>query len=112
MGTNGKSMQCIVYLKYFKQCMFLIFACWVIIYTFVVVCLLFESLRIQNKSFRNTIMVSNGSDPDPDRYYVILIWVQTVCKGYPELHQTNQGQSIPVSDDSFLASSDFCKSRR
>ena len=27
---------------------------------------------------------------------------------YPELHQTNQGQSIPVSDDYFRASGDFC----
>ena len=33
------------------------------------------------KSFRNIIRVSNSFDPDKDRCSV-LIWVQTVCKGY------------------------------
>ena len=28
--------------------------------------------------------MSNGLDPDQDRHSVILIWVQTVCKGYEE----------------------------
>ena len=42
----------ILYLK------ILVFACWVIFHTFV------------KKSFRNTIRVSNGLDPDEDQYSV------------------------------------------
>ena len=35
------------------------------------------------KIFRNTIRVSNSLDPDQDRHSVLL-WVQTVCKGYQQ----------------------------
>ena len=39
-------------------------------------------LIFQNKSFRNTIIVSNGLDPDQDRHGVGSDLVQTVCKGH------------------------------
>ena len=43
-------------------------ACWVIFHAFVVVCWLFSKLTFLNNSFRNTIRVSNGLDPDQDRH--------------------------------------------
>ena len=46
------------------------FACWVIFYTFAVVCWLFSKLTFSKNSFRNTISVSNSLDPDQARHSV------------------------------------------
>ena len=43
----------------------------------------FQNYLFKN-SFRNTIRVSNDLDPDQDRHLLVLIWVQTVCKGYQQ----------------------------
>ena len=40
---------------------------------------MFSKSTFLKNSFRNTIRVSTGLDPDQD-----LIWVQTVCKGYQQ----------------------------
>ena len=36
----------------------------------------------KKKSLRNTIRVSNSFDPHRTDFLSIMIWVQTVCKGY------------------------------
>ena len=38
------------------------------------------------KFFQNTVSVSNGLNPDQDQSDIlsVLIWVQTVCKGYQQ----------------------------
>ena len=43
-------------------------------------------------SFRNTVRVSNGLDPNQDRRFV-LIWIQTVCEGF---QQTTKVAAIKV----------------
>ena len=43
---------------------------------------LFSKLTLSNNSFRNTIRMSNGLDPDQES---VLIWVQTVCKGLQKM---------------------------
>ena len=62
-----------------------LFACWVINHAFVIGCWHFSNWT-SKISFRNItcIQVSNGLDLDQDRRSVllVLIWVQTVCKGY------------------------------
>ena len=42
----------------------------------------FKKLTFWKNSFRNTIRVSKGLDPDQDRYSVGPDLGQTVCKGY------------------------------
>ena len=42
-------------------------ACWAIFHAFIVVCWLFSKLTFSKNSFRNTIIVSHGLDPDQDR---------------------------------------------
>ena len=37
-------------------------------------------------SFRNTIRVSNSLELDQDRLLLVLIWFQTICKGYQQTH--------------------------
>ena len=51
-------------------------------------CLLifFKSTFLKN-SFRNTIRVSDNLVPDQARHLSVLIWVQTVCKGYQQTKQ-------------------------
>ena len=44
-----------------------LFACWVIFHRFVVVYRLFSKLSFSKNSFRNTIRVSNGLDPNRDQ---------------------------------------------
>ena len=40
----------------------------------------------EHNSFRNTIRVSNGLDPDQDQHFVGPdLWVQIVCKGYQQM---------------------------
>ena len=50
----------------------LLLACWVIFHAFVVVCLHFSKITFLKKSFRKTVRVSNGLDPDQDRRSVGL----------------------------------------
>ena len=44
----------------------------------------FSKLFFSKNSFRNTMRVSNGLDPDQDQQMSVLIWVQTVYKGYEQ----------------------------
>ena len=46
----------------------------------------FKSTFLKN-SFRNTIRVSNNLAPDQAQHLSVLIWVQTVCKGYQQTTQ-------------------------
>ena len=48
-----------------------------------VICTLrnFDLFKISN---RNTIQGANDLDPDQDQHLLVLIWVQTVCKGYQQ----------------------------
>ena len=50
---------------------------------------LFSKLTFENNSFRNTIRVTNGLVSDQDDILSVLmsvlIWVQTVCKGYQQI---------------------------
>ena len=45
----------------------------------------FQKLTFSKKSFRTTIRVSNCLDPDQDQHLSVLIWVQTVFKGYQQM---------------------------
>ena len=63
----------------------LLIAGWVIFHAFVVICWLFSKLTFSKNSFRNTIRVSNGLDPDQDRHSVGPDQVQSVCKGYQQI---------------------------
>ena len=49
---------------------------------FFVVCRYFSKLTFSKKSFRNTVRVSNGLNPDQASALLCMIWVRTVCKGY------------------------------
>ena len=44
----------------------------------------FSKLTFSKQSFRNTIRVSNGLDPDQDRHFVGPDLGQTICKGYQQ----------------------------
>ena len=44
----------------------------------------FSKLTFSKTSFRYTIRVSNGLDQDQTDILSVLIWVQTVCKGYQQ----------------------------
>ena len=48
----------------------------------------FSKINFLKKSFRNTISVSNGKDPDQDRHYVGQDWpkpeAETACKDYQQ----------------------------
>ena len=59
------------------------FACWVIFHAFVDVSGFFSKLTLSKNSFRNTIRVSNGLDPDQDRRPVgPHLGRNCKCKGY------------------------------
>ena len=61
---------------------FKLFGYWVIFQTFCQL-LTFSNNHFFKSSFSNTIRVSKSLDPDQDQHSV-LIWVQTVCKGYQQ----------------------------
>ena len=59
-----------------------LFACWVNFYALLSSAGFFSKSAFSKNSFR-TLSVSNGLDPDPD--LLVLIWVQTVYKGYQQM---------------------------
>ena len=46
------------------------FACWVNFHPFDVICRFLKKITFSKNSFKNTIRVSNGLDPDQDRHSV------------------------------------------
>ena len=60
--------------------------------------LIFSKSSFSKNSFRNTIKVYNGLDPNQARLFVGLIWVQTVCKGY---QQTGYARLSKPDDDDY-----------
>ena len=61
-------------------------------------------------SFRNTIMrVSNSLDPDQDPHnQLVLIWVQTVCKGYQQKTKVAASKERVINIYSFLNKNICC----
>ena len=48
-------------------------------------------ISYSKNSFFNTVQASNGLNLDQDRHSVVLIWVQTVFKGYQHLLKVAAG---------------------
>ena len=64
------------------------------IYTLLALCIMcyFSCFFVVCWFFQNTIRVSNGLNPDQDRHLSVLIWVQTVCKGYQQITNVASGR--------------------
>ena len=53
-------------------------------FSYFVVCCLISILTVSKHAFRNTIRVSNSLIQIRTNVLLVLIWVQTICKGYQQ----------------------------